>query len=268
MKIVSWNVNSIKARLETVLKWIEANDPDILMLQELKCEESAFPYDAFSHLSYNYAIVGQKTYNGVAILSKYPIDEIITDLPGGPCPEQARFVAIGCSSPIGYLRAINIYVPNGGEVGSDKFDIKLKFLPALKEYLRKIHKYDEHIIIGGDFNVAPFDIDVYDPKELENSTCFTLQERKLMREILNDNWHDLYRLMHPTANEYSWWDYRAGGFARNHGMRIDFLLGNASIAKYVSDVLIDKQIRGEEKASDHAPVTVHFQILDGAPGRT
>ena len=175
MKIASWNVNSIKARLENVLKWIEANNPDILMLQELKCEESAFPYDAFSHLSYNYAIVGQKTYNGVAILSKYPIDEIKCDLPGSPCHDQARFVEIGFNGPFGYVRAINVYAPNGGEVGSDKFDIKLKFLPALQDYLRSIQSYEENIVIGGDFNVAPFDIDVYDFKELENSTCFTLQ---------------------------------------------------------------------------------------------
>ena len=147
MKIVSWNVNSIKARLENVLKWIEANNPDILMIQELKCEESAFPYDAFSHLSYNYAIAGQKTYNGVAILSKYPIDEVKTDLPNSPCPEQARFVEIGLNSPIGYMRAINVYVPNGGEVGSDKFDIKLKFLPALQDYLKSIRNHEENIII-------------------------------------------------------------------------------------------------------------------------
>lgn len=256
MKIVSWNVNSIKARLENVLKWIEANNPDILMLQELKCEESAFPYDAFSHLSYNYAIVGQKTYNGVAILSKYPIDEIKTSLPNSPCPEHARFVEIGFNGPIGYIRAINVYVPNGGEVGSDKFEIKLKFLPALRDYLKSIQTYEENIIIGGDFNVAPFDIDVYDPKHLENSTCFTLAERKLMHEILNDHWHDLYRIANPSSNEYSWWDYRAGGFQRNHGMRIDFLLGNAKVVDHMSSSSIDKQARGEDKASDHTPVVM------------
>ncbi len=256
MKIASWNVNSIKARLENVLKWIEANDPDILMLQELKCEESAFPYDAFSHLSYNYAISGQKTYNGVAILSKYPIDEIKTNLPHSPCSDQARFVEIGFSSPIGYMRAINIYVPNGGEIGSDKFDIKMNFLPALQSYLKSIQNYEENIIIGGDFNVAPFDSDVYNAQELENSTCFTLQERKLMREILNDNWHDLYRLMNPLSHEYSWWDYRAGGFQKNHGMRIDFLLSNAKIVDHLSTATIDRHARSEEKASDHAPVIV------------
>jgi len=131
----------------------------------------------------------------------------------------------------------------------------MKFLPALKNYLKSIQNYEENIVVGGDFNVAPFDIDVYDAKELENSTCFTLQERKLMREILNE-WHDLYRLMNPLAHEYSWWDYRAGGFQRNHGMRIDFLLGNAKLADHVSGATIDKGARAKEKASDHAPVVV------------
>jgi len=256
MKVVSWNVNSIKARLESVLRWVEANNPDILMIQELKCEEPAFPYEAFSHLSYNFAISGQKTYNGVAILSKYPIDEIKTEFPGNPCPEQARFIEVSFASPAGYMRAINVYVPNGGEVGSDKFDIKLKFLSALQDYLRSIQNYEENIIIGGDFNVAPFDVDVYSPQKLENTTCFTLQERKLMREILNDNWHDLYRTANPTSNDYSWWDYRAGAFQHNHGMRIDFLLGNAKFANKVSAVVIEAQTRAEEKASDHVPVVV------------
>ena len=259
MKVVSWNVNSIKARLENVLKWIEANNPDILMLQELKCEESAFPYEAFSHLSYNFAVSGQKTYNGVAILSKYPIDEIKTEFPGNPCPDQARFIEVGFTSPVGYMRAINVYVPNGGEVGSDKFDMKLKFLPALKDYLKSVQNYEESIIIGGDFNVAPFDIDAHSPKDLENTTCFTLQERKLMREILNDNWHDMYRIVHPDGEEFSWWDYRAGAFQHNNGMRIDFLLGNAKLADRVTSAVMDKQARAEEKASDHAPVIVEIK---------
>jgi exodeoxyribonuclease-3 len=255
MKIVSWNVNSIKARLENALQWVEANNPDILMLQELKCEEYAFPYDAFSHLSYNYAISGQKTYNGVAILSKYPIDEIKTALPNSPCPDQARFIEISCNTPLGYMRAINVYVPNGGEVGSDKFDLKMNFLPALKNYLKSIQNYAENIVIGGDFNVAPFDIDVYDSSTLAHSTCFTLQERKLMREILNE-WHDLYRVINPLSNEYSWWDYRAGGFQKNHGMRIDFLLGNAKLVDITLSAIIDKNVRAQEKASDHAPVVI------------
>lgn len=258
MKVVSWNVNSIKARLPNVIEWVEQNIPDILMLQELKCEETAFPYDAFSHLSYNHAIFGQKTYNGVAILSKYPIDEIKKTFPSNPCPDQARFIEIAYSGPLGYTRAINLYVPNGGEVGSDKFALKLEFLSAVRNYLRSISNYDENIIIGGDFNVAPFDIDVYSTSNLENSTCFTLTERKLMRQILNDNWLDLYRILYPSSHEYSWWDYRAGAFQNNHGMRIDFLLGNAKLANNLSSIFIDRDSRAKEKASDHVPVTAVF----------
>lgn len=258
MKIVSWNVNSIKARLENVLEWVSYNNPDILMLQELKCEEASFPYEALSHLSYNYAISGQKTYNGVAILSKYPIDDIKKDFTGNPCPEQARFVEISYNSPLGYMRAINVYVPNGGEVGSEKFALKLEFLKALKVYLSNVQSKEENIVIGGDFNVAPFDIDVYSPKDLENSTCFTLEERKLLRAIINDDWIDLYRILHNKKTEFSWWDYRAGALQHNHGMRIDFLLGNTTLACKASAAHIDKAARSKEKASDHAPVIVEF----------
>lgn len=260
MKIASWNVNSVKARCPNVLEWIEINNPDLLMLQELKCEEAAFPQDAFSHLSYNYAISGQKTYNGVAILSKYPIDDVKKNFPNNPCPEQARFIEVTFTSPVGYTRAINVYVPNGGEVGSDKFALKLEFLSNLHLYLKSIASYEENIIIGGDFNVAPFDIDVYAPKDLENSTCFTLGERKLMRQILNDGWLDLYRIIHPAVAEYSWWDYRAGAFQHDLGLRIDFLLSNAKLANNLLSVSMDKQARGKEKASDHAPVFAEFKF--------
>lgn len=254
MKIASWNVNSIKARINNVLGWIEAHNPDILMLQELKCEESTFPYDSFSHLHYNYAISGQKTYNGVAVLSKYPIDDIKTDFPDNPCQDQARFIEITCKTDAGYLRAINLYVPNGGEVGSDKFVMKIKFLKSLLNYMESIKNREELIVIGGDFNVAPFDIDVYSPNDLANSTCFTLQERKLLREIINDGWHDLFRTLHTHSNDYSWWDYRAGAFQRNNGMRIDFLLGNAKLLDNLVSVSIDKDARAAEKSSDHVPI--------------
>ena len=256
MKIACWNVNSIKSRLHALIPWIEANAPDIILFQELKCEEEAFPYDAFSHLSYNYAISGQKTYNGVAIFSKYPIDDIKKTFPNNPCEDQARFVEISLQTPMGYSKIISVYVPNGGEVGSDKFILKLKFLDALSEYLETIKSLDEHIIIGGDFNVAPFDIDVYSPKDLDNTTCFTSEEKFKMRAILNNSWQDLYRIVHPKTSEYSWWDYRAGAFSHNHGMRIDMILGSPNVADKVQEVLMDREVRAGEKASDHIPVVV------------
>lgn len=259
MKIASWNVNSIKARIDSSTKWIESASPDILMLQEVKCEEDAFPHDSFSHLPYNYAISGQKTYNGVAILAKYKIDEIKKDFPNNPCPEQARFIEASMDSPIGYLRAINVYVPNGGEVGSDKFELKFKFFEALTNYLESIKNYDENIVIGGDFNIAPFNIDVYSPKDLENSTCFTLGERQIFRKLLNNGWIDLFRLKNNDLQEYSWWDYRAGAFQKDHGMRIDFLLGNSTLSNFLKNAFIDKEPRSNQKPSDHTPVIIETE---------
>lgn len=256
MKVVSWNVNSIKSRIEHVLSWIAENDPDIMMFQELKCEKDAFPLEAFGHLPYNFAISGQKTYNGVAILSKYPIDNIETAFPDNPCPEQARFVEISFKAEIGYCKAISVYVPNGGEIHSDKFVMKLAFLKAFKRYLASINNVDEYIMVGGDYNVAPFDIDVYEPHHLQYSTCFTVEERRLMRAILNDKWVDLYRLMHPNDEEFSWWDYRGRGFEHNKGMRIDMILGNPKFADIAKEFVMDKVMRGMEKASDHIPIMV------------
>lgn len=260
MKIACWNVNSIKSRTRQVLDWIYKEDPDILMLQELKCEAAAFPALEFSHLLYNYAISGQRTYNGVAILSKYPIDDIKINFDGNPIPDQARFIEVTFRANIGFCRAICVYVPNGGEVDSDKFKIKIDFYKAFRKYLQSIKSFEEYIIIGGDFNVAPFDIDVYEPGHLQYSTCFTLQERELMRSILNDGWLDLYRLMNPDKEEFSWWDYRGRCFERNKGMRIDMILGNPKFADIIEDLVMDKEVRAQKKASDHIPILV--EVVD------
>ncbi len=254
MKIACWNVNSIKSRLTQVLSWIEQHDPDVILFQELKCEEESFPLEAFSHLPYNFAISGQKTYNGVAILSKYKIDGIKKAFPGSPCPDQARFIEISFASPIGYCRIISIYVPNGGEIHSDKFMMKLEFLDALYSYLHSIKNTEEHVIIGGDFNVAPFDIDVYAPKQMHHTTCFTLEERVKLRAILNSNWTDLYRALNPATCDFTWWDYRGRAFEHNHGMRIDMILGCPKTADRLQEFIIDKDARSSDKASDHAPI--------------
>ncbi len=256
MKIACWNVNSIRSRLTQAINWIEKHSPDVILFQELKCEESSFPYEAFSHLPYNNAVVGQKTFNGVAVFSKYPIDNVVEDFPGNPCSDQARFVEVTFNSSLGYFRVISVYVPNGGEVYSDKFELKLKFLASLRQYLHSIKTTEENIIIGGDFNVAPFDIDVYAPQHLQHTTCFTIEERALLRSIFNDGWVDLHRILHPNLCEYTWWDYRANAFEHNHGMRIDLILGNPHVGDMVKEFFVDKEARAEEKASDHAPIIV------------
>lgn len=257
-KIATWNVNSIRSRLGHVTDFLQEQDPCILLLQETKCTNDQFPHEQFSALPYNISIYGQKSYNGVAIFSKYPIDEVKTDFAGNPCPEQARFLEITCQTPIGYSRIISVYVPNGGEVASDKFAMKLEFLSALTSYLSTIENADENLIIGGDFNVAPFDIDVYDPAALVNTTCFTEVEKNKMRILLNEGFEDLYRLKHPDEQEFSWWDYRAAGFARNLGMRIDFLLGNGNVLGKLRACYMDKSHRGKPQPSDHIPVVAHF----------
>lgn len=257
-KIATWNVNSIRSRLEHVTDFLRDQDPCILLLQETKCTNDQFPHDHFSALPYNVSIHGQKSYNGVAIFSKYPIDEIKTDFRGNPCPAQARFLEVTCTTPIGYSRIISVYVPNGGEVGSEKFAMKLEFLSALTSYLNEIDAQDENLIVGGDFNVAPFDIDVYDPAALVNTTCFTEVEKGRMRTLMNKGFEDLYRLKHPDAQEFSWWDYRAAGFRRNLGMRIDFLLGNNNVLSKLQECYIDKSSRGKPQPSDHVPVVAEF----------
>lgn len=258
LKVASWNVNSIRSRIDHVLEFLQDESPDFLLLQETKCEDAQFPDDAFASLPYNILKSGQKSYNGVAILSKIPVDEIKTDFPGNPCSDQARFIEIACTTSIGYSSIISVYVPNGSEIGSDKFAVKLEFYDALTSYLLSIKKHDEHIIIGGDFNVAPFDIDVYSVLDLQNALCFSAPEKNKFRGLLNQGFEDLYRLSHTNVQEFSWWDYRAGGFEKNLGLRIDMILGTISAANVLSDCFIATRYRGLDKPSDHAPVVAVF----------
>jgi len=258
LKLATWNINSIRSRLEHVLSFLDHEQPDILLLQETKCDDAQFPTDAFVTTPYNISKYGQKSYNGVAILSKVTVDEVKTNFPDNPCEDQARFLEIACMTSIGYSRIISVYVPNGGEVGSDKFIVKLKFYDALIAYFLSIKKHDEHLIIGGDFNVAPFDIDVYSPHDLKNSLCFTLEEKSKMRSLLNQGFEDLYRLCNPSGQEYSWWDYRAGAFEKNLGMRIDTILARPHSANILSNCYIAKSYRELDKPSDHVPVIAEF----------
>ncbi len=254
LKIVTWNVNSVKVRLEHLKELIEEHDPDIICLQELKCINEQFPSLEMSHLPYNLYLHGQKTYNGVAILSKIPADEIKTDFPNNPIPEQSRFIE-GCfNTEIGYIRVISLYAPNGGEVGSDKFDIKLNFYDAFTDYIKSINSIEEKVFIGSDYNIAPFDIDVHAPEALRNSTCFTHKEQEKLRTILNSGFIDNFRAKYPEKKEFSWWDYRAGSFEQNKGMRIDSILSTSNALQYLQDCFIDYKTREKSKPSDHAPV--------------
>ncbi|MFY9589220.1 exodeoxyribonuclease III [Rickettsia endosymbiont of Halotydeus destructor] len=258
MKIATWNINSIKMRLDLLRNFLTEANPDILLLQEIKCETDKFPFDELSDLPYNFYVHGQKSYNGVAILSKFPADEIIKDFPNNYCTDQSRFLEINVSTPIGFCKIISLYAPNGSSVGSDKFETKLKFYDSFINYLSSCKSFEEKIIIGGDFNIAPFDIDVYSPQALRGTTCFTLDEQKKFRTILNSGFEDLYRVTKPASHEFSWWDYRAGSFEQNKGMRIDMLLASNNAVDYLENCYMDYNLRTKLKPSDHIPVVASF----------
>ncbi|WPY00435.1 Exodeoxyribonuclease III [Candidatus Trichorickettsia mobilis] len=253
MKIATWNINSVRQRLSLLQDFLVKENPDILFLQELKCESEQWVLIE-SETPYNYYVHGQKSYNGVAILSKFKANEIVTNFPANPCFEQSRFIEITCNTDIGFCRFISLYAPNGGEVDSDKFKTKLQFYDALINYLEIIRAYDESLIIGGDFNIAPFDIDIHSSFKSSNTTCCTVEEKYKMRSILNMGFYDLYRLANPNTQEFSWWDYRAGAFEQNKGMRIDMLIASGRAAGYFQNSYIDYNMRAQHKPSDHAPV--------------
>ncbi len=270
IKIATWNVNSVKSRIEHLLEVLRnENAPDILLLQELKCEDAAFPLTEIEDAGYNAAIYGQKTYNGVAVLSKFPIDEIIKGFNGMPLPpnsggragdlfssnqQDARYIECVISLKNSAIRVASVYVPNGQEPGSEKFLYKLTFFDALYNHIKSLLKYDEILIIGGDYNVAPEPIDVFDPKSLDGTTCYHLEERKRFRALLGLGMVDVYRAINLHTQGFSWWDYRAGAWQHNKGMRIDHLLLSPQAADLAVSSDIDLKPRGKEKPSDHTIV--------------
>lgn len=256
----TWNVNSIKARLPIVLDWLREHKPDVVMLQELKCITEQFPNMEIEDLGYNIAAHGQKTYNGVAILSRFPISDIETVLAGDPSDEQARYIEAIISLKNSAVRVASVYVPNGQEVGSDKFAYKLAFFERLHSHWQSLLKHREICVFGGDYNVAPEAIDVCDPRALDGSVCYHPAERAKLRALLHLGYYDAYRALNPTAHHYSWWDYRAGAYAQNKGLRIDHLLLSPPATDLLTKSWIDESPRGLEKASDHAPVLCELKI--------
>jgi len=261
LSIATWNVNSVKVRLPQLLDFLKDDAPDILLLQELKCQSEAFPREEIEMLGYNLAIHGQKTYNGVAILSKLPLEDISTILPDDPAPDQARYIEAVVSLPHNQaLRIASVYVPNGQEVGSDKFDYKLAFMTALHHHMEALLLQEEMLVIGGDYNVAPENIDVYDPVASAGSICFHPLERAAFRAMLYSGMTDAYRALYPDTQQFSWWDYRAGAFQQNKGLRIDHLLLSPQAADRLENCAVVEKMRKLEKASDHAPVICKFSL--------
>jgi exodeoxyribonuclease-3 len=239
-----------------VLDWLKEAAPDVLLLQETKAIDQQFPQEAFEDLNYNVALYGQKSYNGVAILSKFPIEDITRGIPGFE-DDQARYI----EAVVKGVRVASVYVPNGMAVGSDKYVYKLTFLKQLYEHVRLLLTYDEAFVLGGDFNIAPTDEDVYDPEEWHEKILCSTPERESLRSLLYLGLTDSVRVMHGQAKElYTWWDYRGGAWQNNRGLRIDHLLLSAQAADHLKDAFVDKRVRDFEKASDHAPVVCELEL--------
>lgn len=254
LTIACWNVNSIIARLDILRKWLKSTHPDIVLLQELKCSTHNFPYELIEELQYNIVTNCQKGRNGVAILSKFPIDETNVNLAYDPDPLQARYIEAVISVEGKVVRVVSVYVPNGQEVDSEKFQYKLAFFKALRTQLKQLIDYDEITVVGGDYNVAPEELDVFDPIRSNGRICFHPAERAHFRSILHLGYADAYRLRHPQGHEFTWWDYRAGAWQYNKGLRIDHLLVSPKAVDCLDDVIIDATLRNLDKPSDHTPI--------------
>ncbi len=249
MKLATWNVNSVRARLEVLLAWLSAKSPDVVCLQETKVVDADFPTTELERLGYAVAMTGQKTYNGVAILSRLPMTDIVRGIGDAALDEEKRAL----SATIDGLRVVSVYVPNGKALDSPDFQKKLRFFEALRA---RAVKERRPLAILGDFNVAPDARDVYDPKAYAGQLHFSADEHAALARLLGAGLVDALRLSHDEAGLYSWWDYRAAGFARNRGLRLDLALLSTELAPRCENVQIDVETRGAVRPSDHAPVLV------------
>ena len=257
MIITSWNVNSVRARIENIKNYLRKFSPDIVMMQEIKTEDPSFPYDDFSSLDYESHVFGQKSYNGVAIISKHKLENIRLDLIKDKL-KQSRIISAEVKYKKKNIQIINIYTPNGNPVDTEKYTYKIYWLDSLINQLKKLSKKNENIILGGDFNIIPSAEDVYNPKSFENDALYRLEIRKKLREMINLGFHDAYRHIHADKEGYTFWDYMRGAWQKNNGMRIDHFLVSSSLLNILKNVKINKDPRGKEKPSDHTPIEIEL----------
>lgn len=255
MKIATWNVNSLNVRLTHVLEWLASAEPDVLVLQEIKQVTEVFSEESFTEAGYQSIASGQKTYNGVAVISRNSSADHVTDFPGFEDP-QRRILA----STIDSVRVINLYVPNGHSVGSEKYEYKLGWLAALRGFLEEEMKTHEKVVVLGDFNIAPEDRDVYDAEKWGEDILCSPPEREALGELLNLGLTDVYRNFDQPEKAFSWWDYRRAGFQRNAGLRIDLILTSDAMTTACQASYIDKEPRAWERPSDHTPVIAEFSL--------
>ena len=259
MRIATWNVNSIRQRMDSLQAWLAERQPDIVCLQEIKCTDEAFPSEALEGLGYNVAVHGQKTFNGVALLSKLPFDEAAPGLIGDDGDVQARFLEAVVSTKTGALRVVSLYLPNGNG-GEDKYAYKLNWMDRLAKFSDERLKLEEPLVLAGDYNVIPTPLDAKRPEAWVNDALFLRPTREKFRALINLGLTDAIRAVSDAGDLYTFWDYQAGAFAKNDGIRIDHLLLSPQAADRLLDAGIDRHVRGWDKPSDHVPVYVDLDI--------
>jgi exodeoxyribonuclease III len=252
MRIATWNVNSIKVRQEAVCGWLASAEPDVLLLQELKCVDEAFPREAITALGYAIETVGQKAYNGVAILSRLPMQVTQRRLPGDDADEQARYL----EAVINGVRIASLYLPNGNPAPGDKFTYKLGWMDRLNHHAADLLRLEEPVVLGGDYNIIPAPEDCWDTREWLEDALFLPESRGRFHALLHQGWTEAFRACDPSPGRYSYWDYQKGRWSRDEGIRIDHLLLSPQAADRLQGCTIDRAPRAEDKASDHTPVIV------------
>jgi len=260
MRIATWNVNSVRQRLDHLQAWLKERQPDIVCLQEIKCTDDAFPREPLEALGYNVSVHGQKTFNGVALLSRYPFDEVAPGLIGDDGDVQARFLEALVSTKTGVLRVVSLYLPNGNPIGTEKYDYKLKWMDRLARFTRDRLKLEEPMLLCGDYNVIPTPADARRPEAWVNDALFLPQTRERFRSLVNLGLTDAIRAASDAPDLFTFWDYQAGAYQKNDGIRIDHLLMSPQAADRFVDAGIDKHVRGWEKPSDHVPVWVDLAL--------
>lgn len=254
MKLATWNVNSIRSRWDRLESWLGETQPDIVCLQELKCTEKEFPFDALAQSGYQAVMFGQRAYNGVAILAREELRDVRRGLCDGDPDAEARLI----SAETGGVRVLCVYVPNGQIVGSEKFAYKLSWLARLRDMLRRDFKPSDPIVLAGDFNVAMRDGDVYDPEAWAETVLCTPEVREALEEVRQWGFEDVLARFYPEGGQYTWWDYRHLAFPRNEGLRLDYIFATPPLAKRCTAAWVDRRMRKGEKPSDHAPVWVEW----------
>ena len=260
MKLATWNVNSIKVRLEAATAWLKEAVPDIVVLQEIKCIDENFPTAAFEELGYNCAVHGQKTYNGVAILSRRPLEDVTPRLPGGDSDDHARYLEAVVPGEKGTVRVASIYAPNGNPIGTEKFTYKLGWLERLAARAKALLAEEEPLALMGDYNIIPEPDDVWDPKAWLGDALFQPESRAALRRLEYLGLTDAFRACHAETHRYTFWDYQAGAWQKDHGIRIDHIMLSPQAADRLKGAGIDKHVRGRDKPSDHVPVWCELAI--------